>query len=54
MDQAAAGDIRLEPCRMPLGPKRAPGRAVTPYQLLIFTKATHPMLVLEVLSISGI
>ena len=27
---AKSGDIRLEPCRMPLGPNRAPGRAVVP------------------------
>ena len=30
--QPALAEIRCEPRRMPLGPNRAPGRAVTPYQ----------------------
>ena len=29
-----SGDIRREPWRMPVGPKRAPGLAVTPYKVL--------------------
>jgi hypothetical protein len=32
MLQPAPADIRCEPRRIPLGPNRAPGRAVTPYR----------------------
>jgi len=46
MDQALAGDIRLEPCRIPLGPKRAPGRAVTPYRVLAFSEVIRPTVTL--------
>jgi hypothetical protein len=32
MLQPKSGCMRLEPCRIPFGPKRAPGLAVTPYR----------------------
>jgi hypothetical protein len=32
MLQPKSGCMRLEPCRIPPGPKRAPGLAVTPYR----------------------
>jgi hypothetical protein len=44
MLHADSGTILLEPCRMPLGPKRAPGRAVTPClsQNMSYRKVSFP------------
>lgn len=37
--------MRMEPSRMPCGPKRAPGRAVTAFQMF----STPPSMTIEVL-----
>ena len=46
MLQPNDADIRREPCRMPVGPKRAPGLAVTALQLSASQTHSHPQVLL--------
>ena len=43
MFQPKDADIRRDPCRMPVGPNRAPGLAVTAFCLLGDINYSHPV-----------